>query len=46
MTTPNQSAIDFKEGFKAGFHEGLKEAHERSKNKTGEDKENKWARQA
>jgi len=33
MTTPNPSAPEFREGYKAGFHEGLEEAHKQEKEK-------------
>jgi membrane fusion protein, multidrug efflux system len=38
MTTPNPSAPEFKEGYKAGFHEGVEQAREELKKKPEEPK--------
>jgi membrane fusion protein (multidrug efflux system) len=35
MTAPNPSAPEFQEGYKAGFHEGLEEAHRQTQGKKG-----------
>ncbi|HUB67356.1 MAG TPA: HlyD family secretion protein [Candidatus Methylacidiphilales bacterium] len=39
MTTPNPSAPEFTEGYKAGFHEGVEQAREEFKKKTEETKQ-------
>jgi membrane fusion protein (multidrug efflux system) len=38
MTTPNPSAPEFREGYKAGFHEGLEEAHKEEKDRQDAEK--------
>jgi membrane fusion protein (multidrug efflux system) len=38
MTTPNPSAPEFTEGYKAGFHEGVEQAREELKKKPEEEK--------
>ena len=38
MTTPNPSAPEFTEGYKAGFHEGVEQAREELRKKTEEKK--------
>jgi|HubBroStandDraft_1064217.scaffolds.fasta_scaffold169796_2 membrane fusion protein (multidrug efflux system) len=40
MTTPNPSAPEFTEGYKAGFHEGVEQAREEFKKKPEEVKKN------
>ncbi len=40
MTTPNPNATDFKEGYKTGFHEGLEEARNQTKQKDASPKDN------